>query len=487
MNLKTRAHVGSLLQREEGQVLPWMVMLTILFLGMAGLTLDLGHAYVSHRELQASTDAAALAGAYEMSQSTATSTSVGTAVSAASSEVGGKNVNANLSSAKATPTLKCLNTVTNSGVLCSASPVSANAIEVVQTADVPTFFIRALAAFGVNSASSIKIAATSTAAMRGAQNSPYNVAIVVDTTASMGNNDNDASCNNTRIYCALSGIQTLLKSLSPCTASTVNAGCTAFDQVSLFTFPNVKASTASNDTTCPTSNPTVMDYYLPAIPSSSTKTWTPPTGSSATYQITGYLNNYSSTNVAGGSLSTSSALTIATGGSGVKNCKGMQTPGGAGTYYAGVIYAAETSLLAAKAANPSSQNALVILSDGDASSSNISGGKHSGNVYGSLDDQCTQAITAAKHATANGIDVYTVAYGASSSGCSTDTGSYKVSPCSALQQMASQPSYFYSDATASQNKGQCHSTANPDLTLDQIFKQVATQFTNARLIPNGTT
>ena len=81
-----------------------------------------------------------------------------------------------------------------------------------------------------------------------------------------------------------------------------------------------------------------------------------------------------------------------------------------------------------------------------------------------------------------------MAYGASSTGgasqCTTDPS---LSPCTALQEMATTPGDFYSDATASQNKGQCISTANPNLDLTQIFTQLTSQFTVARIIPNGTT
>src|SRR5215472_6855856 len=65
----------------EGQTLPWMALLVVLLAGMGGLATDRGHAYVCHRELQASTDAAALAGAYAMASSTATTSSVQAAVS----------------------------------------------------------------------------------------------------------------------------------------------------------------------------------------------------------------------------------------------------------------------------------------------------------------------------------------------------------------------------------------------------------------------
>ena len=485
MSFQFKRRVRFLVRSERGQALPWMVLLTVLFLGMAGLTIDLGHAYVCYRELQASTDAAALAGAQELSASTATSTSVTAAVNAYSSKSGAANANPNLPNPTVATTLLCLTTLTNEGILCSSSPTGNNALKVVQSVTVPTYFIRALSVFGMKSATSITMTSTATAAMLGAQNAQYNVAIVMDTTASMNTNDSDASCGHTRIYCALQGMQTLLQSLSPCTADSTAKNCTPYDQVSLFTFPNVQASTASKDTTCSSGNPTILNYTTPTKGA----TWTPTnfSSSAATYQITNYVSDYSATNQAGGGLSTTSTLGIASGASSKSNCAGLEAPGGKGTYYAGAVYAAQSSLMAAQIANPGSQNALIVLSDGDASSSDFATAKSNGAPYPSTVDQCTQGIAAANFATSQGTTVYTIAYGAASSGCSTDKGSYAVSPCSALQQMATAPANFYSDATAAQNKGQCVSSANPNLSLNAIFKRISTQFTVSRLIPNGTT
>src|ERR1700761_5644088 len=84
------------IQDQDGQVLPWMVFLMVLFLGAAGITVDLGHAYVCYRELQTSTDAAAIAAAYELSQPTATVASVTAAATNYSSVSGAVNVNSNL-------------------------------------------------------------------------------------------------------------------------------------------------------------------------------------------------------------------------------------------------------------------------------------------------------------------------------------------------------------------------------------------------------
>jgi hypothetical protein len=492
---------------QSGQTLPFMVFLIVLFLGIGGLTLDLGQAYVSYRELQASTDAAALAGGYTLALSTATTSSVKAQAAAFSSVSPGANVSPRLASATVTTTLKCLTTVTNMGILCSASPTGSNALQVVQTAVVPTHFMRVLGYFGVNSARSLTLSATAVAAMRGATNAQYNVAIVVDSTPSMGSNDNDASCNNTRIHCALSGVQTLLASLTPCSAGSTATNCKSpFDSVSLFTFPNATQSTVKYDNSCTAGNPSIVAYSTP----SATGTTYTPTSTQPSYQVTttaagvvppGYLSNYSSTNLAGGTLPIASQLGIATGANNGANCDGLQaTFNTQNTYYAGAIYAAQASLVAAKVANPNSQNAMIILGDGDAPGTakgfpnfqstftNAAGGSETLNAngnYPSMVNQCGQGIIAAKAATAAGTTVYSVAYGSASSGCSTDTsGTYKnVTPCQAMQDMASTAADFYSDATAAQNKGQCTSTNNPNLTLDQIFKQVATQFTVARLLP----
>jgi Putative Flp pilus-assembly TadE/G-like len=482
---------GSFLLRaykeENGQVLPWMVLMIVLFLGMAGLTLDLGHAYVCYRELQASTDAAALAGAYAMTLPGASQATVQAEVNSFSSATNGANATPNLPGVPTpTVTLTCVTdsplvTAHCSGPTTATAPNGSNMIQVVQTVSIPTIFIRALSAFGVNSAKSLGLGTVASATFQAGPPTQVNVALVIDTTASMGSRDTDPTCNNTRIHCALDGAQTLLQGLSPCSSGSKAGNCiSAFDTVSLFTFPNVTASTASNDTTCGKGNPSIVPYTTPTIGA----TWSAPTGSAGTYQITTYSDNYSSTNQQGGALNTSSGLAIATGAG---SCQGMETPGGDGTYYAGVIYAAQSSLMAAQAASPGTQNVMIILSDGDANSTRISGGTHGGNVYGSLDDQCQQAITAANYATNQGTRVVTIAYGAPSSGCNTDTSGplAGISPCTAMQDMASSSSDFYTDASASSAPGACDPSAS--LALDAIFSNLAATLGKARLLPNGIT
>src|ERR1700685_3638051 len=116
----------------------------------------------------------------------------------------------------------------------------------------------------------------------------------------MSQDDTDGNCakNTTKEQCALGGVQTLLSGLTPCGPGSTSSTCSSgFDSVALFTFPNVQANTASNATTCTKSSPQGVAYSAPVIGA----TWSTPTGSAPNYEITsGFLNDYSATNAAGG-------------------------------------------------------------------------------------------------------------------------------------------------------------------------------------------
>jgi hypothetical protein len=98
---------------------------------------------------------------------------------------------------------------------------------------------------------------------------------------------------------------------------------------------------------------------------------------------------------------------------------------------------------------------------------------------------CHQAITAAQNAKNAGTTVYSVAYGATSSGCTTDT-SPSITPCQTMQQMASSSQNFFSDYTATGGSSSCVSASRPTSSLNQIFKQIGGDLTVARLLPNNT-
>jgi hypothetical protein len=55
-----------------------------------------------------------------------------------------------------------------------------------------------------------------------------------------------------------------------------------------------------------------------------------------------------------------------------------------------------------------------------------------------------------------------------------------------MQGIASSPQYFYSDYTATGGTTGCVSDSQPTTNLDQIFLDIATDFTASRLIPDNT-
>lgn len=457
------------LREDSGQTLPVIAFMMVALLGMTGFAVDLGRVLYANRELQASTDAAALAGASVLPDNTAATTA-----NTYSSIKGGLNAHPNLPDVTMMPgypKVMCLTSLQLQGMSCAA-PSNGNAIAVKQQVALPLTFLKVL---GINS---ITIGASATASMRGATAAPYNVAIVVDTTPSMNSYDSDSNCNDTRLNCAMSGVRTLLQSLSPCgsglsTCGTVTNGNVAkpVDKVALYTFPGLTSTSQTQyDYDCSNTAPKVSAYSYPVLP---------------IYQIVPFSSDYRSSDTAT-TLSVSSNLAKAAGGK--ANCTGLQAVSNSyDTYFASAIYAAQADL-ALQSAQNGNQNVLIFLSDGDsnAPSSSLPGfTKSLFNVnYPSIYYQCHQAITAAQTAAAAGTKVYSVAYGATSGGCSTDFGS--VTPCQTMQQIASSTDYFYSDYTAKQGSGSCISSSHAVSGLNQIFTQIAGGLTVGRLIPDNT-
>jgi Flp pilus assembly protein TadG len=515
ISLRAGERLQRIRKEERGQVLPMVAILMVGFLGMCGIVIDTGRVYVGYRVLQSATDAAALAGAQSLP-----SNSAPTAATTYSAKKGNLNANSGFANVTITTSLGCLSALTAQGIACVA-PANANAIQVKETATVDMYFARI---FGT---STVSMTATSTASMRGAITTPYNVAIILDATGSMSSTDS-GDCNASRMTCELQGVRTLLNDLSPCAASQTTCGTATngavsntVDNVSLFAFPNMTTATVGKEYDCSSSNPTSEPYTYPSPTANSMSTMPYTSGSTTfqmTYQILGFQSDYRTSDTAS-SLNSSSNTVKAVGGK--SGCSAMSNPGGEGTYYAGALYAAQSALLAQQTANPGSQNVIILLSDGDASAcykGNITGsnGKTTsvntcgsgsnqmsptgfpdpttGNAvpitnagsYPSYVNECQQAVTAAAAIAATGTRVYSVAYGAAAtSGCSTDTGTYKNAPCNAMKAIASSPAYFFSDYTASQNSGQCISASQPTTSLNQIFTQIAGSFTAARLIPDS--
>ena len=156
------------LRDESGQVLVWLAVSAVALLAMVGFVIDVGHVFNAHRELQASADAAALAGAQDLPN---TALATATALSFSSSP-GKKNTHPDLSNVTTTITPKCF---TSTGLPCN--PV--NGIVVKESANVPTSFLKVI---GINSFS---ISARSSASMKGGAALPLDIMIVLDRTGSM--------------------------------------------------------------------------------------------------------------------------------------------------------------------------------------------------------------------------------------------------------------------------------------------------------------
>jgi Putative Flp pilus-assembly TadE/G-like len=501
----------TILKDERGQMLPLVAVMLVVLLGMAGFVIDAGRAYVGYRQLQASTDASALAATQYMPNTT-TATAAAVLYGGAT---GGKNAVTsikNVGMVSGYPLYKCLTVTVNLACLTSTGGATggANVVVVKQTGTVNTTF-GALIGF-----KTFTVTATATAAMAGAVAPPYNVAIVVDTTASMQDTDNDSSCAASRISCAISGIQILLQNMNPCIAADASNCGTAVsgnvsnpvDKVGIFTYPNITVGTVVNDTNCASSDPTAVPY---TFPSATATTYSPGTGSSTpTYQVVGYSSDYKtsdSTTTLNSASNLSAALgagpstttTTTTRGRTTTTttpCSGMAAPGGQGTFFAGAIYAAQASLVAAHQANPQAQNVMIILSDGDAcagasngctgSASAMAGASSTLTTYPSLKDQCQQAVTAAAAAKTAGTKIYTVAYGAAASGCKSDSPA--ITPCQTMQRMAYDASTFFSDYTATgsgSGSGACISAAEPISALPAIFTKISGTLTLARLLPDN--
>ena len=558
-----RASVGCMVRRlradQGGQILPWVaVLMTMVFFGVAALVVDVGRGVVAYQKLQSATDAAALAAAQMMPTATSQQAVINMATSY-SAVSGNANANAGVlpgaTMVSGYPKLMCLTTVTNWGILCP-SAINANAIQVAETVPLPMYFASLIGFKNVN------ITAVSTAAMRGSPRNPYNIAILIDTTGSMGTTDNvSSSCNGTRISCSLEGVRTMLGNLSPCLSGSSCGTATngnyssPLDEVAIYTFPGmVSANDVINDTTC--ANKSVSSDSSSATWGQSGRTsggrgqgtinyanyiFSSPSGSAPIYQMVGFSSDYATANPgsnhntgAGSSslLNTSSVSVQAMGGK--SGCAGLAY--GGGTYYASTIYQAQSDLIAQQQARlpQQTQNVMVILSDGDATAGTYYLGANWPNdlqIYGqsqtqaqttllntvgtypSAFNQCEQGVVAAQAATAAGTTVYTVAYGTQASGCATDQSGFSISvttgsgsnkhttkytnsnasnltPCQAMQQMASRSNTFYSDYTAAgngnNNDTSCQGASQTDTKIDDIFAAIAGNLSTARLIPNNT-
>jgi hypothetical protein len=461
--------------RQRGVVAIITAVSLTMLLGFVALGTDIGSVVYSQRRLQAATDAAALAGAVDLwTQTWATAQADAQAYAAGQGGTTGNGLPGNVTVTSTSIVGQTLSTA--SSPLPYAKAASGyNGIQVTQQANVSLFFARV---FGVKT---VKIAATSKAAAGGgSQPAPYNVMIILDTTHSMNTQDSNCVINGvaqTRLACAQAGALSLVQGLT-------NAG----DNVGVMAFPPLSSKYSFS---CKTTSPGIAGSY---------------SASGLSYQISPLATGFLSSGSSGGSstLNTSSSVVQALGGGG---CSGLSAPGGLGTFYGDALYSAQSALLTlSNTQTPPGQNAIVLLSDGDASSTTTQLG--TGNLLwpssgtptkaNTIDgSECADAVrvansikTTIQSPNTTATLIYTVAYiggesGSQSSPCSDASdntsgldNTHPWTPCATMAAISSGSGYFYSDTC---------SNAGGTSSLATIFTQITYSLTKPRLIPLGAT
>ena len=362
MKLMSRlASLGrGILNQESGQVFYITALGSICLVGLAGIAIEVGHGYYALELLQASTNEATLAAAAGLPNSSTATTYAQNYSSMLSQE----NQLGILQNINVTVSPYCSTTVNSSySEPCQAvSGGSAyNAVSVVQTATSGLWIGQM---FGVPL---FNLTAVGTAAMAGGPINPYNIALIIDTTGTMNNTDTSGDCGTgtvTSEECALQGVQTLLGVANPCASGQLctSSSATPDDAISLFVFPAIDGSTASNMTNCTASAPTTEQYTLPTHTAETFNSSNVPNGGIG-YQVVTFANGITyrsydtSTSLRSGDLLAQAA--------GANSCTGMVAKGGKGTYLAQVIYEAGSALQQEQTARPGSNNMILILSDGN--------------------------------------------------------------------------------------------------------------------------
>ncbi len=224
----------SRLRGERGQTIVLTVVALMGLLGFVGMAVDVGYAYYGQRELQSTADAAALAGASQLPDSTAATT----AAALYGGANGGRNYHANVSQITESTSTRCVTSFPG----CKPD----NAVVVSENAQVNTFFLRL---FGLHDIA-LHVKSTACGPCGGR---PTDVMLVLDRTGSMCtdfNGNADPAC--TKLTNARSGMETLIGSLDP-----------TIDTVGLAVLPPVP-STASNCSKPPSNayNSTTARYVL---------------------------------------------------------------------------------------------------------------------------------------------------------------------------------------------------------------------------------
>jgi Flp pilus assembly protein TadG len=372
--------------QETGQTLPLIALFMVVLLVFCGAVIDIGNAYRAREALQASADAAATAGADQLSLSNPPMT--GNAVTTAQaygSGPGGKNPITGVDPSGVTESVST-SCVTQTAFRC----VNANTVTVDETAHVPTAFL------GLIGIHSITVSAHSQACSP-CGGVPLDIMLVVDRTGSMAELGGSTNGMDKMDNLKQGLLQGFLTTLDP-----------TEDNVGLTLLPPDRSGTGD---VCSKENGSSYDIANP------------------TYTVVPLSNDYMDMS---GNLVSSSPL--------VSDINCLQ-PGGS-TDYANALEAAQAELQ--KDGRPGVQGVIVLLSDGAANT-----GQNCKNdpTDPHCMQPCHTAVNDAAGYKADNILVYTVLYGNQSGGpaCQTSTGANEapfMQPWDAMQQIASPGNYF---------------------------------------------
>jgi Flp pilus assembly protein TadG len=359
-----------------------------------GISIDFARYYIAKARLQANVQQAALAGATNFypyaSTASANTTQVTNTVNAvltANQMPGLMTTDAASISFRCSSTLSAnpLNYVSMKTATSSCvNTNSANVVRVTQTATVKLYFGRFL------HSSSLGIWAGSEAVPSGGVTSnstqkPVNLAIIVDTTNSMGNTDN--SCKDgkgntlSRLNCVKMGLSYLFNGL---------AGTNT--KLQLLTFPPIDSTTNGGnvgvDSCSASGSVNITNFYGTYTPGTSAAGKGPYGSINEQYTVlpvvsnggppVAVLTNSNSFMASNGTMATSSPFYKALGayadGTGkpitpTPTCTGLQNPGGIKTYYGDALAWARNNLSLNNDGNW--QDVIVLLSDGQANSPNL--------------------------------------------------------------------------------------------------------------------
>jgi Flp pilus assembly protein TadG len=421
--------VNRLIKDERGQTAAIILIAIFALLALSAAGIETGHVYYAYRLLQASTNASALAAGQIMPDigSTSDSMTAGSAYGTAkaySSIPGGYNVSNFLTETASdlTVTFSCSTAVssglnlgcltnTGSGTACTgtSSTSGCNVVQVKQQATVNLWFA------GLVGMHTMSLTAVSTAAMRGGADQAYNIAVIIDTTKSMADDQaptaDDCPSGDSQEQCAVYGLEQMLEMMDPCAqGETCTTSTNYVDDVALFVFPPVSASDQgtddfSADDYCSRSGPTAVPYGFPSVTGTGSGTTTPTStnlllpgsgysSNDGYYELIGFNNSYKTSDGVTTLNTTTTpgeylAQAVAYSGTG---CNGLVAEGGQGTYYAQAIYAAQAALATMGSGNPGSKNAMIILSDGDATAASEQGNYHSLSYPPSSDSGASELV-----------------------------------------------------------------------------------------------